>query len=99
MPPKGRPMKRAAHKASPRKSSAGVSPSPSKRARHHCPPAAAIRGCGKVAAALADAEDLPESVRNLLSAKLPQSLGVALEDRHPFQARLVEMVGEVLSGI
>jgi len=52
-----------------------------------------------VAAALADAEDLPESVRSLLSAKLPQSLGVALEDRHPYQARLAEMVGEALSGI
>merc|ERR1712031_46910 len=47
--------------------------------------------------AISRAEDLPEDCRKMLIAMLPASLGLPLEERYPFQVKVVDMVGELLS--
>merc|ERR1712107_104437 len=58
-----------------------------------------IERCGEIAKGLLSAEELPESVRMLLSSRLPQSIGIASNFRHEFQERCVEMTKEALLGI
>lgn len=55
--------------------------------------------CSTVATALRKADDIPKNVREMLADMVPASLSVMVADRHPFQAKTVEMVEEVLKGV
>lgn len=55
--------------------------------------------CGLVAAAVLEAETFPSPVLEMLGSNLTDSLGVAKETRHPFQEKVVTMVGEVLQSV
>jgi len=74
-------------------------------------PAAASKGPAKkrpakntakvmeVAAALSKAEALPESCRTMLATMIKESLTVYAAERHAFQAQIVDMAANTLSGI
>uniref|UniRef100_A0A7S0AIS4 Uncharacterized protein n=1 Tax=Pyrodinium bahamense TaxID=73915 RepID=A0A7S0AIS4_9DINO len=55
--------------------------------------------CHTVCNALAKAVDYPGSVRSMLEAMATSALSSAKEERHPFQAKVADMVGEVLDSI
>lgn len=55
--------------------------------------------CKAIASALKSAKDFPDHVVKMLSENLVHSLGEVKEERHEFQVRVNEMVGEVLTSI
>lgn len=55
--------------------------------------------CAQVSAALLKTETLPESCRNMLATMMKDSLAIYVEERHPFQAQLVQMAAEAMTGI
>jgi len=56
----------------------------------------ASKSCALVANAIANAPGYPPEVLAMLSDTLHQCLAIAKDERHAFQARMVEMIGEVL---
>lgn len=56
------------------------------------------KSCNVVANAILLAE-LPDSVTNMLTAIARQSLGVAKEDRHPYQEEVIVMMGATLNSV
>lgn len=55
--------------------------------------------CSVVAAALRDAEELPQPAREMLGGLIDSSLHIFKEERHPYQVEVVEMVGRALADI
>lgn len=64
--------------------------------KHHCASKAKLAAIAK---ALKGTDTYPHSVLTMLSQHIDLSLGAAKEERHEYQARFVEMIGEVLSSI
>eukprot|EP00928_Gymnodinium_smaydae_P042143 TRINITY_DN2841_c0_g1_i5.p1 TRINITY_DN2841_c0_g1~~TRINITY_DN2841_c0_g1_i5.p1 ORF type:complete len:377 (-),score=126.29 TRINITY_DN2841_c0_g1_i5:301-1431(-) len=56
------------------------------------------KDCAVVAAALEKA-DLPLHVRQLVKSLAPHALSVCVEERHDYQKKAVDFIGEVLAGI
>eukprot|EP00928_Gymnodinium_smaydae_P042144 TRINITY_DN2841_c0_g2_i1.p1 TRINITY_DN2841_c0_g2~~TRINITY_DN2841_c0_g2_i1.p1 ORF type:complete len:394 (-),score=119.49 TRINITY_DN2841_c0_g2_i1:364-1494(-) len=56
------------------------------------------KDCAVVAAALEKA-DLPPHVRQMVKSLVPHALSVCVEERHGYQVKAVEFIGEVLAGI
>lgn len=53
----------------------------------------------EVEEAVLDSEALPMNVRKMLCSDLSSSLGVPKDQRHPYQDRVVGMIGEALSAV
>lgn len=58
----------------------------------------APEGHDAIIATLATNTELPDSVRDMLAAMIPITLGVSKDDRHPFHSRILEMTIEALEG-
>jgi len=61
--------------------------------------ASAINKCSAIAAVLMDAQPLPESVRVMLRESTPWGLDVSRCERHPYQTKVVGMVGKALAAV
>lgn len=64
-----------------------------------CVKASVLKKCSVIEAALLAAESYPTDALKIVSENLTRCLGVPKEDRHPFQVKIIEMVGEVLSSV
>jgi hypothetical protein len=61
--------------------------------------AGVLKKCKAVSDAVLGAEGMPADVLKMLGENVADSLGVAKEDRHPYQEKVISMLGEVLAGV
>merc|ERR1719181_720255 len=59
----------------------------------------AVAKCAKITEVVAEATTVPESSREMLSMMATSSLMTYADVRHSYQAKVVEMVGEALTGM
>lgn len=77
---------------------------PSKNIKRSATPTAKMNkklrlDCDQIVKALREEKDLPQNESRLVAQLVPHSLGVYSDERHEFQAKAVEMVGDTLDRI
>lgn len=58
-----------------------------------------LKQCGEIEAACLGADNFPEKVRQMVGGNLTHCLGVPKEDRHPYQGKVIEMAGDLLTSV